>query len=167
MLSPPSSLPQMPMIRSTSENCPQHLLTMNERSVNNEVSTIHDPILDETLALARSTRTQFNVTTSAQSSITSFSVQYKTSPPEKKRQQQSVRYLPSLSQLARALLSPAPVRRGTDLGSVIPGGESSPRGLPCLFPRQKEEIFLKLGGFLCILTTHRSLKAIPVSGWKN
>lgn len=164
MLSPPSSLPQMPMIRSTSENCPQHLLTVNERSVNNEVSTIHDPILDETLALARSTRTQFNVTTSAQSSITSFSVQYKTSPPEKKRQQQSVRYLPSLS---LALLSPAPVRRGTDLGSVIPGGDSSPRGLPCLFPQQKEEVFLKLAGFLCILTTHRSLKEILVSGWKN
>lgn len=97
MLSSPSFLPQMPLIRPTAENCPKHLLAVNERSVNNKVSTTPDLILDEALDLACSARARFNVTTSAQSSITSFSVQYKTSPPEKKRQQQSVRYLPSLS----------------------------------------------------------------------
>jgi len=52
MLSSASFLPQMPMIRSTSENCPKRLLAVNKRSVSNKVSTIHDLILDETLDLA-------------------------------------------------------------------------------------------------------------------
>lgn len=107
----------MPMIRSTSENRPKHLLPMNERSVNNKVSAIHDLILDETLDLAWSARTWFNVTTSAQSSITSFSAQYKTSPPEKKRQQQSVRYLLSLSLTHSRVAVPStcPQRHGLGL----------------------------------------------------
>lgn len=55
MLSSPSFLPQMPVIRSAAAKCPQHLLPVNESSVNSPVSSTADLIWGEAAALAPST----------------------------------------------------------------------------------------------------------------
>lgn len=119
MLSSPSFLPQMPAIGSPAAKCPQHLLPVNERSVNNQVSTAADLIWGEAPALAPSSRAQFNVTTSAQSTLTSFSVQYRTSPAERQWQQQSVSYLLSLSLIPSLAAVPGICLWNVDLGSAM------------------------------------------------
>lgn len=113
----------MPAIRSAAAKCPQHLLPVNERSGRNQVSTAADVIWGEAAALAPSSRAQFNVSTPAQSTITSFSVQYETSPAERQWQQQSVSSLLSLSLLPSLTAGPSICPWNVcnmDLGSSIP-----------------------------------------------
>lgn len=133
-----------------------------ERSVNNRVSAFPDPILDETLDLAWSLWTWLNVTTSVRSGITSFSVQCRTSPKDKKQQQWSVRYLLSISLTHSHVALPSSCPWGCGLCHA--GRVGSPCGLPYLLILQKD--FLRLTGILCMLTIHWSLKEMVISVWK-
>lgn len=148
MLSSPSFLPQMPVIRSAAAKCPQHLLPVNESSVNNRVSSTADLIWGEAAALAPSSRTQFNVTTPAQSTITSFSVQYKTGPAERQWQQQSVSYLLSLFLIPSLAAVPSIWLGNVELGSVVPTVHTYHPP----FPSHRKR-FPQLPGFLCMLST--------------
>lgn len=144
--------------RSAAAKCPQHLLPVSESSVKSQVSTAADLIWGQAPALAPSCRTQFNVTTPAQSSATSFSVQHRTSPAERQWQQQSVSYLLSLSLIPSLAAVPGICLWNMDLGSAVPTYRASLLFYPI-------ERFSQLPGFLCMLSTPWSPKEILRSSW--
>lgn len=130
--------------RSAAAKCPQHLLPVSESSVKSQVSTAADLIWGQAPALAPSCRTQLNVTTPAQSSATSSSVQHRTSPAERQWQQQSVSYLLSLSLIPSLAAVPGICLWNMDLGSAVPTYRAS-----LLFYPIERDFLISQASFAC------------------